>query len=1003
MQQLRLLVSERLTAAAEEIFGLVERTITDYQEEVVRSKREIIQLRQQIEQLTVLQPRVSLFKEDVESVSESQPPFVPVEEQKENGDHQHVKEEQLDVCIIPDLDTDSSEDVKVFPYEPETTSQNDPRLLPSVSSITVTLNNGDEAEWIGNFGTSSLHCGPSRSHVSLMQQEHALDSKSCRLCGLAFIRDCDLIRHVDESHTGQKAFKCFELIVSLFDSPCGVPFVSWLLRVVPVMSGMQQLRLLVSERLTAAAEEIFGLVERTITDYQEEVVRSKREIIQLRQQIEQLTVLQPRKVKEEQLDVCIIPDLDTDSSEDVKVFPYESETTPHAEPQLLPRVSSITVTLNNDDVHNEWNESAGSDLSYFGRSHSDASFLQQELTLDKKSCRICGISFIRDCDLIRHMEEAHTGHKAFKCFECLKEFARRDSLALHMRVHTGEKPHRCPFCEKTFTQTSNLRVHMRKHTGEKPYFCDTCGKMVAHSYHLKICSRQTSYTTDITGERAFRCFRCFFLIRCLWVLLDKRMEPDVMPLPSYSPPPLDGDSDDEVGSEEDEFGDFSVEGVCSPLGHLDVTEPPPFFKQTSPIDKPATHLLSPSFNHLAERTQHTPSEESGNCNPESSLHSGSVASCSVEETGFADFTLFTEQVGHPWCCGFTEQWDGKVEEGNHSVDEHILDSGREVVMESEPRSQHVCKANGGVCVENKHCEKRNATLVQPPQDHRGSQGEKANIHFGSAEERQNIPRNTLTFPQTITVEGSASDDRASCHNELSLEGASAELDPNVLSHTSQDGQTDDAKLSVMMENCGNSDSLVSSSMADLGLSQSEMVVSHCNATQESSATSCQPHSGTHTQKKCTHFIDINTEHHREPVETADTGVQSLGTLPPSDSFADFCSAPVQDGEEGPTWADFTDQRAPAVGRTWREPVNEDKWEESEQDGVTRINRCQQLLQSSFPEIQVPAVEGEEDLPNLGALLHTQDSPEAEEEIPELHHALRIQQLMLSLREDFVIR
>ena len=60
------------------------------------------------------------------------------------------------------------------------------------------------------------------------------------------------------------------------------------------MLGTQQLRLLVNERLAAAANEIFGLVEKTIADYQEEVVRSRTEILQLRQQIEQLTVLHPR-------------------------------------------------------------------------------------------------------------------------------------------------------------------------------------------------------------------------------------------------------------------------------------------------------------------------------------------------------------------------------------------------------------------------------------------------------------------------------------------------------------------------------------------------------------------------------------------------------------------------------------------------------------------------------------------------------------------------------------
>ncbi|XP_038163377.1 zinc finger protein 354C-like [Cyprinodon tularosa] len=293
------------------------------------------------------------------------------------------------------------------------------------------------------------------------------------------------------------------------------------------MSGMQQLRLLVSERLTVAAEEIFGLFEKTITEYQEEAVRSKREIIQLRQQIEQLTVLQPRvslfkeasgtrstppaegqnesgdhrQVKEEQLDVCIIPDLDTDSSDNVKDSAYESEEALQSDPHLLPSVSSITVTLNSRD-NSEWIRQIGTNSLHCGPSPGHVPLMQLEHVLDSKSCRLCGMSFIRDCDLIRHVDESHQGQKAFKCFECHKEFARKDSLTLHLRVHTGEKPHRCPFCEKTFTQTSNLRVHMRKHTGEKPYYCSSCGKMVAHSYHLKTCFRRSTASTDIHGRRS---------------------------------------------------------------------------------------------------------------------------------------------------------------------------------------------------------------------------------------------------------------------------------------------------------------------------------------------------------------------------------------------------------------------------------------------------------------------------------------------------------------------
>lgn len=206
-----------------------------------------------------------------------------------------------------------------------------------------------------------------------------------------------------------------------------------------------------------------------------------------------------RQVKEEQVDLCIIPDLKNDSSEDVKVRLTESEATTRTDCKLFPTFSTITVTLNED---NEWNGSDGSSSS--GPTHRGTAFTEQEQAQKKyKACRVCGKQFNRDSDLIRHMDKIHVGEKAFKCSECDREFARRDHLAVHLRIHTGEKPHKCSFCRKSFAQSSNLNVHLRKHTGEKPYFCKSCGKMVAHSYHLKTCGM-----TEPKREKSFRCFVC---------------------------------------------------------------------------------------------------------------------------------------------------------------------------------------------------------------------------------------------------------------------------------------------------------------------------------------------------------------------------------------------------------------------------------------------------------------------------------------------------------------
>ncbi|KAK1876919.1 Negative regulator of mitosis, partial [Dissostichus eleginoides] len=62
------------------------------------------------------------------------------------------------------------------------------------------------------------------------------------------------------------------------------------------MSGLQLLRELVTERLSAAAEEIFAAFKNTLAGYEEEILLSKREIH--RQRAELQTLLYPKiKIK----------------------------------------------------------------------------------------------------------------------------------------------------------------------------------------------------------------------------------------------------------------------------------------------------------------------------------------------------------------------------------------------------------------------------------------------------------------------------------------------------------------------------------------------------------------------------------------------------------------------------------------------------------------------------------------------------------------------------------
>ncbi|XP_019964593.2 aftiphilin-like isoform X1 [Paralichthys olivaceus] len=560
------------------------------------------------------------------------------------------------------------------------------------------------------------------------------------------------------------------------------------------------------------------------------------------------------------------------------------------------------------------------------------------------------------------------------------------------------------------------------------------------------------------------------------------MEPFIMPLHSSSPPPLDDDGDGEAGAEDDEFGDFG--GFCSSRGVADPTEPPPTLREPSHTLKAAALPPNYSVNRPAEQSPTAPTPSSGSvrgqrkigrkdCKAESSLHltngyaegdhyvethgASVVGTFSPrEETGFADFTVFTEQAVHPWCCGLsplnsTETWAGDAEGTNMA--EKICDPGHEVVLDSEPRSHGASESKGNVCTKVKHCEKRDAAIVQPSQDRPQPQNAAAAFgfpsqrpHFGEedggahgdrwretrhclnylqtsevqADEdlEKDRERGITTVPQIISVYESASEDLESVGDDFSFEGVSADLEPIVSSLASQDDQTDWDQTDAEDEELGNnwhSDSIGNSSsrMADLSQTEARQTFHRCDQspTQETSATSNQSHS---VINEFADFDDRVSEHHRDLdcVQTADVSVQSLGSLPPSDSFADFCSATIQEVGDG-SWAEFQDQRAQAEGGQRPDRVSSlqsDGYAEEEQDrvehcGVSKRNssqvlscRVQQILRVSFPEVVVPTVEGEEEeeeeeeeVLSLCAQLHIRHLPESEEEkTPELSDAQRVQ-------------
>lgn len=288
------------------------------------------------------------------------------------------------------------------------------------------------------------------------------------------------------------------------------------------MLNNQTLKVLVGQRLTAAAEEIFVLFEEAAVVYRSEICRLEKETERQRRLLDAVynpqvvlekawvDLLRPDQpcssvneenlhvlnIKEEVQQVCIKqegaqfpitiaeavgfdqePFLRRQNAEN-KGEMWEMERGDRASATGADRetASSSKIRMRMQRVQGQWGEKGSTDTVQIDSSMSDAG---NKLKLQK--CE-CGRVYASKEDLFRHMKE-HIQDKPYRCTVCGKSFTQKGAMKVHMRIHTGEKKFQCHFCDKRFTQVSTCNVHMKVHTRavvghvtEKPFKCPVCQK-----------------------------------------------------------------------------------------------------------------------------------------------------------------------------------------------------------------------------------------------------------------------------------------------------------------------------------------------------------------------------------------------------------------------------------------------------------------------------------------------------------------------------------------------
>ncbi|XP_032364556.1 B-cell lymphoma 6 protein homolog [Etheostoma spectabile] len=424
VQMLRGLVEQRLTAAAEEIFGLVERTIAEHEEELCRSKEENERQRKRLD--AVFSPQLRLHRAELP-------------QQHVCKEEEVLSDQQLNMPVLTSVESEANRDHQLLSHNSHGAESQDQKGGQ----------HGDSGSTRNAEPEPKKRRRKSRSHSNNVDNTNMSETDVPKLSVVKA-----------EVHPEQQGWS------SSLDQAHPDP---------PHIKEEQQ-QLWTSQE----GEQLQGLEEddskfpfTTVPEKREEDDEEKAQSSQLHEsQTEENREAERSGADGED---CGGPEPARNSDPDSPLQPATHDKTSDS-----PESESET------DDSAEWEETREpqTGLNPLPNNEEPVSDVGCNTGNTSVSSSECAGSFGRKKHLQKH-SGAQTGEKPFSCSVCGKRYLRKKTLTTHMKLHSEEKCYTCSVCKASFCQPGNLVVHMRIHRGEKPFSCSVCDQKFALKQNLR--------------------------------------------------------------------------------------------------------------------------------------------------------------------------------------------------------------------------------------------------------------------------------------------------------------------------------------------------------------------------------------------------------------------------------------------------------------------------------------------------------------------------------------